>query len=459
MKIRNTIILIVITIGLFLYMYRYEIIRVRQEEEASDFAKKVMPYESDSVRVLRVGTEEGDVVSLRDNSGWKITEPVKTKVDQNEIDNLLSNLFAASIERELEEPPDNLSQYGLETPNVSVHIEGTEFISDTLYIGEKNPTGTFVYARRSGNTQIFLLPQVIQSQLDKKLFDLRDKLVLDIEREEVEKFIIVGEHGRITCEKRDDEWYILEPVDDMADRGSVSRVLSSVANGKAVGIETEKADDLSKYGLEEPSTTVEVFTGAEGKKHTLYIGDLETRRYYAKDASRSPIFLVNNVFHESINQEVNDLRNKKIMDFDRTKVTSLEIINPEGSVICEMDSASNWFVMKSPGPQREPAKSSKVTQLLSTLVTLRAEEFVDDAPTSFSPYGLENPRLEVAVKGEEGELARVLIGNEKENNSYARCPDRNRVYLVRGSSVSRLIVDFEDLREEEEKDEGGTPED
>jgi hypothetical protein len=247
MKIRHTLILILVLVALSFYMYHVEIVGVREKEEATELSNKVMPYQADSVMVVTVGTEEGVVVCDRENGDWKISEPVQTKGDKNEIEGLLTNITETSIERKFDEENPDLSAYGLATPAVTLQMSGDGFSSDTLYLGKKNPTTTFVYARRSSDPVVFLLPQVALSQCEKSLFDLRDKKVLDVERDAVEKFSIHGEHGTITCEKRGEQWSVVEPVEDMADNGAVSRVLSSVANGKAVGFETEKAKDLRLY--------------------------------------------------------------------------------------------------------------------------------------------------------------------------------------------------------------------
>jgi hypothetical protein len=457
MRIRTTIILVAITLGLFLYMYRVEIVGGRKEKEALEIAKKVMPYDADSVKVVRVRTGEGLVMARRIEDGWEITDPVKTKGDKGEIDNLLENLTGTSIERDLEETPPDLSVYGLSSPSVAVQVEGEGFSSDTLSIGEKNPTNTFVFAKWSGTPNVFLLPQVARSQLEKTLFNLRDKKILDVEREEVAKFTIDGPHGRITCEKKGEEWYLTEPLEDKADQGSVSRVLSSVASGKATGFAAEKADDLRKFGLDEPRASVMVFTGPDMVKHTLTVGEEEDRKVYAKDASRDPVFEMSRVFFESIDQEVQDFRNKKVMDFERTEVTSIEIKTPQETVVCERDTASNWFVMRAPTPEKVPAKKAEIDKLLSNLTTLRVEEFVEEKPVNLSPYGLDRPKLEVAVSGEAGEIVRLFLGSEKEEKVYARNNLRETVYLVRKRSADNLGVKYGTLKEEEKKDEGGAP--
>ena len=455
MKIRNTFILIAILAALILYVYRVEIIGVREKEAAIGLSKKVMPYDPGSVKVVRISTGDDTVVCIRENSGWKITEPIQTKGDESEITSLLENLTETSIERKFEEELPSLTPYGLDDPRISVQLSGNGFSSDTLFIGEKSPTKTFVYARRSGSPGVFLLPQVVLSQCEKDLFSLRDKTVLEVDREEIEKFTINGKHGSITCEKRDNNWYVLEPVEDTADEGSVSRVLSSVANGKAVGFETEKTSYLSIYGLNNPAVTVDVFTGAEMKKHTLYIGDRADKSIYAKDAARDPIFRVNNVFHEAVNQEVKNFRNKKVLEFNRSDVTSLEIKTTNETIVCEMDTASNWSVMKAPGPLKSSANASEIKKLLSSLASLRVEEFIDDSPEDLSPYGLDYPRLEIVVSGKGAELAHVLVGGVMDDKSYARSTSRDLVYLVRGKSINNLLVTYEDLLEEEYKDEGG----
>lgn len=466
MKIRTTIILLAITLGLFLYMYRVEILGQKKEQEAEELAKKVMPYEADSVTVVRVRTGEGLVVSSRTGEDWEITEPVKTKGDKAEIDNLLQNLTSAAVERDVAEESSEVSQFGLESPAVAVQVEGDGFASDTLLIGEKSPTNTFVYAKWSGSPKVFLLPQVTRSQVEKKLFNLRDKKVLAVEREEITKFTIEGSEDTVTCEKRGEDWQLTGPLEDMADQASVSRVLSSVGSGKATGFAAEKVDNPAQYGFDKPRATVHVFTGPDMVKHTLIVGEEEDGKVYAKDASRDPVFEMSRVFFESIAQDVSDFRNKKLMDFERTEVSTIEIKTPDETIVCESDTASNWSVMVSPGPEKVPAKKTEVDKLLSNLSTLRVEEFVDDRPASLAPYGLDNPRIEVTLSGRTGEIGRVFIGkdkdDEKDDKTYARNNLKESVYLVRKRSADNLNVSYASLKEEEtskevevKEDEGG----
>ncbi len=453
MKFRTTLILVAVMVGLFLYMYRFEIVREREEQAAEELAGRVMPYDPDSVTTLAVRTDGERVVCRKTDSGWEITEPIRTGGDDEAIEMLIGNITETSIERDLVEDAHDLSQFGLDAPTAAVALGGEGFSSDTLELGKKNPTQTYAYARKSGSNEVFLLPQVTISQVEKDLFDLRDKSILEVDREEIRKFTIEREDVTVTCEKRDEEWYLTQPVEDRAERGSVSRVLSSVANGKASGFAAEAAGDLRKYGLADPRATVHVYTGADMTRHTILIGEEEERKVYAKVAARDPVLQLTLMFYEAITQDPHDFRFKKLLDVERSEITGIEISEGEETVVCEQDTAGNWFVVKSPGPEREPAKESKINQLLSTLVTLRVEEFVEDSPGDLSTYGLHEPVLRVKVLGREGEIGTVSFGSDSEDEVYAMSSHRDLVVLVRGRSVDNIRVDYAELRAEE-KDEG-----
>jgi hypothetical protein len=134
-----------------------------------------------------------------------------------------------------------------------------------------------------------------------------------------------------------------------------------------------------------------------------------------------------------------DLREKRILDFDPDAVNRLELSWPEGRVVLERGD-TGWALVE---PVTGPADEQTVTGLLSRLAFLRAIGFVDLPPVD-SESGLDRPafaaRLTGSVPGEEGGdfTAEIAIGGRPDGNTR----------LVRGAqpSLYRIPADrLEDL--------------
>jgi len=178
MNFKTTIVLaLIFVVGLaaVLMMNKHE----AKVEEQKKVEGKLLDIDKDKVKEIIL--EPSGIHAVKDSSNeWKIIEPVKTDGDKSSI-NAIANMFSwAKIDRVVSSDTSDYAEFGLKPERgkmIIVHDAG----SDTIYLGDKTPTKSYVFARKNSSPDVFLTTTSLQTYIEKKLFDLRDKRVLAFE--------------------------------------------------------------------------------------------------------------------------------------------------------------------------------------------------------------------------------------------------------------------------------------
>ncbi len=145
--------------------------------------KSVLKFARDAVDSISLEPAEGPAVRLtKSGDDWRVSDPIDAAADYSTVDGLVGRLFQArmqSIEPAAEgastaEPtPAELGRFGLDRPDVVVHI-GTGSARATLAIGGTHE-GTARYARDLSRPIVFTVESSLVDDLTKKADDLRSK--------------------------------------------------------------------------------------------------------------------------------------------------------------------------------------------------------------------------------------------------------------------------------------------
>ena len=115
------------------------------------------------------------------------------------------------------------------------------------------------------------------------------------------------------------------PVQTRADATEVSTLLSTIQFARATGF-AEPSMDLREAGLSPPAIQLAMHDAAANADRVLLIGkELEAGKYYAKDASRPTIFIVDNQITDKLRRPVFDWRDKSIVRINRDQIQEIEI--------------------------------------------------------------------------------------------------------------------------------------
>jgi hypothetical protein len=429
---RNTAILAVLAAALGAFIYFYE----RHRTPAADDAPpgptgKVFPgVTADAVEEVRITRASGETTTLRlVDKAWRIVTPIDAPADQSEATNTASNLATADIQSVVDEQPKDLAAFGLATPRVTVAFKAGAR-SGTLLIGDKNPTGSDLYAKLPDSPRVLLVSGYLDGTFDKSTFQLRDKKLLAFDREKVDRIEVTSADGSVSVVRQADVWSVAAPSKARADFGVVESVLSRLTNGQMKAIAWDPAAPsaagpaapgapaaprtLKAFGLEPAGRRIVL--GAGSATAELLLGkETPEGDVYAKDASRPIVFTVEKALADDVSRTPADFRTKDVFAFRAFTGTRLEIARAGQTFVFERkkgpekDAVEKWV-------QAQPAKTvdeAKIEDLVGKVATLRAESFVDALPAGAT----ELARIQTAF--DEGRKKESVVLHQAGSDYYA----------------------------------------
>lgn len=238
------------------------------------------------------------------------------------------------------------------------------------------------------------------------------------------------------------DWKITEPKPFAADQSTVSSLLSTVASLESERLVDEKSSDLRRYGLQQPSLELDV-TEKDGKMQCLLLGDDTPAgsAVYAALAGDPRVFTVASYQKTTIDKNLNDLRDKRLLTVSPGKVSRMEIAGKKG----DMEFGHNrdeWQILK-PKPMR--ADSTVVSELVSKLTDARIDLNASDkaAEESFSAFASGMP-VAIVKLTDESSTQQLQIRKSKDLY-YAKSSVVEGVYKVDSAladAVSKKVDDF-----------------
>jgi len=163
------------------------------EEKKVDelLAKKLIKISADSISSMEITSAEGSFKLSKSPLGWYIVNPMLIETDESVIRGMIKSAEEIDKIRIITEGEDiDLSKYGLEPPQVSVNFTMSDSSISGYAIGHESPTGQFHFARSLDRTKIYTVSKTLWNRTRKNLSDLRNKKIITITNNEVQKVII-----------------------------------------------------------------------------------------------------------------------------------------------------------------------------------------------------------------------------------------------------------------------------
>ena len=226
------------------------------------------------------------------DGSWKIVEPEAAAADQGELTSITSSLADLQIQRVVDEKASDLKQYGLEPARIEVEFRAKgDKEPKRIELGEKTPTGGDMYARFPGQPRVFLVSSFLDSTFNKNTFALRDKRVITIDRDKVDRVeILKGGKPAVTLAKTGMDWRIVAPLMARADFAAVEGALERLSSARCRASCRPMEPTSRSTSSTRPWPRLRRRSGSS--RATLLFGETENALIYAKDASRPMVFTV-----------------------------------------------------------------------------------------------------------------------------------------------------------------------
>jgi len=123
----------------------------------------------------------------------------------DQLDRAALQRLVASIQRVIDDNPSDVSTYNLSQPRLEVTFKAGGK-DHKLLIGRKTPPGSDLYAKIDDQPRVVLIPSFVESTFNRSTFDLRDKAVLTVNRDEIGSLSVTTPSSTLRLEKVAGEW-------------------------------------------------------------------------------------------------------------------------------------------------------------------------------------------------------------------------------------------------------------
>lgn len=227
--------------------------------------------------------------------------------------------------------------------------------------------------------------------------------IFTVNEEDVKSLRFTLEDGEVSFKKEENGWIKEDDPDFPVNEETISTLTDQLCSFDADRI-LKNVDNLSEYGLQEPSNTVSI--EEEDKEIVFHIGNMNesTGQYYVNlDDSKNTVYVVEA-------SQITPFQGK-LYDFAKGDtfpaivsgdVKKIQVDKEEDPYILQASDhvSSGWLVGESE-EDLEDADSAEAYTLLSSVGTLSYGEFVDYKCDEPEKYGLDTPSAILTVDYEE----------------------------------------------------------
>ena len=270
--------------------------------------------------------------------------------------------------------------------------------------------------------------------------------ILSVPADQFQKIDIRKAGGEaLSLERKPIKWEMTAPKPLPADQVAMESMVTTLASLASDRVVEEKAADLSQFGLAKPSMELTV-TKKDGKSQQVAIGD-ETPTggsYYAALKGDPRVFTVASFVKSAVDKTPNDLRDKRLLTFDVSKLTRVELAAKGPAIEFGKDNQNEWRILK-PKPLR--ADGGQVETLIQKLQEARMELGATEEDTKKVAAGFASaaPLAVVKVSDASGEQ-QLQIRRDKDKNCFAKSTVAEGVYKTGADLGDALDKGLDDFR-------------
>jgi len=410
----------------------------------ADFRDRtVLAYDQKGVSGFEIKTRDETLAVERVDGAWRLTRPLAVSADAETIGDFLDKLQQQKVKDFVAEAPKSLVPYGLDRPvRVAIHTgRDKERATKELLFGAVDAVKQIVYAMRPGEPSVLSLPERAWALLPKNVGALRNKVLVEVEREKVTRIELESPKGAVTLSREGDRWRVAAPEALPADQVEAGAILFKLRELRARAFLSDDATGIARY-LAKPTVRVTLTERDAPAPTTLLLAPSPEKRggqpsAYAAVAGKGPVVLVEGKALDELARSLTDLRDRTLLPgLEPRDVKRLRLSAAGATVVLERSGEVDWkFVEGATGT----VKGASVENLLYALRALKWKALAAPGSEAAATYGLAPPAFEATLlRGDGTEIGAVLVGKRDGDVIYAKLKALPAVYAVDPTQLGPL---------------------
>ncbi|MGZ5003891.1 MAG: DUF4340 domain-containing protein [Chthoniobacterales bacterium] len=433
---------------------------VARQTVKNDIAKKPEDFRDRKLTELSAGqvvrillkTAAGEMELQKKGDAWEIVKPLHARGDAQKISDLIAQVTSARIAQFVAEDKGDLQPYGLAEPRGSITLfkEDDKSSGETgqmLQIGapsQKENEKDQVYVRFSPRSFVYTLPKKIEDVLKTMPADLRDRHLVRVDENNLDRITIDAPgKGKTVLARKDQNWTIASKNNQPANAAEVNHLLDILKTEQVTKFVEDVASDLPKYGLDKPqlqltfsSFASENTAESQAGEHpfaTLAFGKVEGDNVYARVAEEPFIVAVRKPFLELIPGDPVQWQDLSIFKFKSDDVHRLSVTTDKEAALTRGPN-KEWTWVQGTGAINQ----ANVQSLLNTLTNLRAVRWNAGAPP---PPAFDKPQITINFTTSPDDKAAHKLtvgGSAGEGMWYAKVDGRDGIFIMNNPDFNAL---------------------
>ncbi|MGE3807878.1 MAG: DUF4340 domain-containing protein, partial [Gemmataceae bacterium] len=447
----------------------------------ASFARPALAYRSrkvlDGGPLASIKIQHGDEIFAlaRAGFGWQLVQPATADIDDAKAAQLtaeLSGLEAAEYVAAAPSKEELADKFGLARPELTASVTFKDGKSRTLLLGKKRAGKSEYFAKLEGDEAVFAVKEDLRNLLDQSALALMPLELWQLKPEEIARVELDRQGSAFKLVRGAGGWSIVQPFQAAAMNATMKVLLDDLSKLRCEKYVAVAANDLSKYGLDQPFLKLEVSppeatpsrrsimaraggflaTGSlplsavpfvpVSDAHVLLVGKPVTKESssrFARLAGRDAVFVLTASTIDTLERGALDLLDRNVLSVPAARIASIR--RQEGKQNLTLARTGEGWTAET-GMQSFQADPLVMTELLDLCTNLHAQRYVAfGAKLDRAKYGLDTPAAVVTLSLQEegavtdpGQQAADLFGRGG-LGGLAALP-----FLMPGKSLERRVL-------------------
>ncbi len=424
----------------------------KKPEEFRD--KKLTDLTTTQVTRALLKTTAGEMELEKKADHWEIVKPLRARGDDQKIGDLLAQVTTARIQQFVADDRGDLHPYGLAEPRGSITLFKADDKAAGSSHGEQGQLLQIggvsekdkdqVYVQFAARNAVYTLPKKIEEILATKPSDLRDRHLVRVDTNMLDRITVeAAGKGKTVLARKAESWTIASRNDQPANAAEVNRLLDLLKNEQVTKFVEDVASELPKYGLDQPQLQVTFSsfasentaetTAGEHPFATVAFGKTDGDNVYARLGDEPFIVAVRRALLDQIFTDPLQWQELAIFKLKPDDVRKLSIMTDRESTLIRNDK-KEWTWVKG----NEAINQANVQSLLNTLTVLRAVRWAGATPPA---HAFEKPQMTFTftTSPDDKDTHKLVLGGATSDGMwFARTDEREGTFVISGPDAIAL---------------------
>ncbi len=438
---RVTIILGLLVCALGGYILLIDIPQTRELKKLKTEERQLLPFDDREITEITWASRTETFRMTRDDRyRWEIVYPIQTHGDSREIRRVLRSLTIGKIKRLIEDGQNNLTQYGLDPPYLTLTLK-TPKQSSEIALGDPGPFAPSLYVQTKADNQVVLTTLNVMTFAKRSLNSFRLKDLLLFDREDVVRIQIERNQSPLDLTRvagvhsLTPNWKLTQPIVGAADKTMVGTLLMDLSDLSATGFVDDR-EEQSRILDQTPTrqVTVKLTVGTRTYQVQLFQYH-DPEKAYATVMKREALYEIHPAILEPLTRPAFYFQNKRFFGMEMKDLAMVEVQTPNEQYVL-VKQHDQWMLQEHPGAE---LNQELVILFLSRLVDLPAEIFLPAEIIETADHGLSNPRITIRGLDKKGQQqGKLELGNRVKGLVYARGASLSGTYQARSTILSQI---------------------